>query len=172
MMPVRKLFSGLVLLALLTSALACSFPYWSEDRGTIVLPTAPPTLAPTPLASQFPLVFQASGHRTTYAVSSPVNASCQIPLPATLTIRAGGAAELSFTGPNFIDYYNCKSSGEETWFVNGKADLVNQTVTFESCNHGRFSASGTVKYAGGPPDGSVACFWKNGEKAVEMLLIR
>ena len=106
--------------------------------------------------------------KTSFASSE--EASCQVAEPVVLTVRGDGTAELSTTGPAFVDHYNCVSTMDETWYIDGKVNEVDQVVSFESCNGGGFSTSGTVNYNGGVLAGEVSCFYKNGSKAITLIV--
>jgi hypothetical protein len=106
--------------------------------------------------------------RTSYG--SSVDASCVVQQQATLTVHEDGTAELATTGAVFVDHYNCTpGEGQETWVVNGTADLATETVTFASCNFGGFDAAGSMTYSNGVLYGEVTCFTKNGEKSFSLL---
>jgi hypothetical protein len=171
------------LFVLFAAVLACNFPGREDVREGNGLPTTAPTAAPsispeeygnsisTPDApgTGYPLGFQASGNKTSYAAS--VHGSCQAQGAMRLTVYGDGAAELVATGPGFVDHINCTASSSiETWIIEGKVDQASQTVTFESCNGGGFHASGRMDFGSGSPVGTVTCSNKKGEKAVMLVI--
>jgi hypothetical protein len=179
----RLFLSWIALLVLLVAGLACNLPGWEEEREQFDLPTPAPTTAPTSAPEQsegavatpaeaadgYPLVFQITGHKTSYGPSA--GAACDAEEVMRLTLRGDGTAELVSIGPGFDDHINCvATSSNEAWMIEGKVDEVSQSVNFESCNSGGFSASGKVTYGSGAPAGMVFCTNKNGDLAVTLVV--
>ena len=185
---------------LLLATLACNYPNADEVQEALELPTPASTIAPSPApeevseptpitppdaaeestaesipqptttSSSYPITIQDNGFKSTY--SSMVEASCKLPSIVVLTLRCDGTAELTNTSPSIIDHINCTpGTSDETWYVNGKFDEVTQTVTFENCNFGNFTAQGsfTYSYGAGTLTGEVSCFNKDGEKFVTLF---
>jgi hypothetical protein len=94
--------------------------------------------------------------------------SCQVPTTVKLVINDDGTSELSTTGPNIIDHFNCEASGDETWYINGTDDDVSQTVGFQTCNFGNFPAAGLLTYANQTLLGTVSCINKDGTTAITL----
>lgn len=167
------------LLVITFAILACNYPGLEDDLPTpaptsapeetlpteIISPTEAPEEPPMPMPPVTPLTIEAEGVKVSYG---PESTQCEVEQTIILAIRNDVTAELSATGPDIVDHYNCTASGEETWYVNGVADPTSETVTFSSCNFGGFSASGTMTYGGGRLSGEVACIDKNGGKAVTL----
>ena len=169
----------------LLAILACNAPDWNEVQEELDLPTPAPTIAPSfapdgggdsptesPAASPpaSDQTFQGSSSKTSFGSSADI--FCQVEQPVTLTVHSDGSAELVTSGPSFIDHYNCTSGTDETWYLNGAANSAEQTVTITSCNHGGFSGSGVISYAGGMLTGDAACAYKNGTIAISLALGR
>jgi hypothetical protein len=126
---------------LLLAALTCNAPGWGEVQEELQLPTPAPNPAPSPAP------------------------------PVTLVVRGDSTAELNATGPSIIDHINrTPATSDETWMIADKADEASKTVTFESCNGGGFSASGSMTYSGGVLSGEVSCYNKNGEQSVMIVI--
>ena len=181
-MSKRTLVPLLCLSVLLLAALACNSVDIDEAQEPLGLPTLAPTAAPSPApeqaqpteppptaapSSQYPQTIQASGTKISY--SSSGETSCKVPGSFTLTLLADGTAQLNVTGASIVDHINCTQSTDETWIANGKFNETAQTVTFESCNFGNFSAQGSLSYTAASISGEVGCFDKNGGKWVSLV---
>lgn len=137
------------------------------DNPTATAPMYVPTTAPTTVEPPTPLTFMGNAIKTDYASSGQ---GCDVAVIAMLTVNPDGTAELSTTGPDIIDHYNCQTGSDETWYINGTADSLNQTVTFATCNFGGFTAKGILSYAGAKNlGGTVSCFYKNGTQAIMLV---
>ncbi len=178
----RHIALCLFILPLLLASLACTMVSGDEQvaEPEIALPTPAPTEAPSPAppepaaegeiinqeptapAQASPIVIQSAGTKTDYSASTKTE--CQAGASAVLVVQADGTAELTATGPTFVDHINCTTSSDETYIFGGTADLGSETVLFESCNNANFSAGGTVSYAGGKVAGTISCANQSGDK--------
>lgn len=164
---------------ILCAGLACNLPNALTSPETspddvAASPTASVTESPTESPPELTLTAPAEEAtaqtlRTTakkIAYSSSVEGSCAAAQEVILSIRADGAAQMQLSGEGFVDYTNCTpSEGAEAWFIDGTVDFAAETVTFNSCNAGGFSASGQVSFAGGAVAGEVSCAWMEGSAA-------
>jgi len=178
----RHIALFLFILPLLFASLACTMGRGDEQMAEteINLPTPAPTEAPSPGPDEFnqesrdattevpsqpsqesPIVIQSAGTKTDYLASTKTE--CQAQASAVLVVQADGTAELTTTGPGFVDHINCTTSTDETFIFGGTADLSSEAVLFESCNNANFSAEGTVSYAGGKLAGAVSCANQSGD---------
>ncbi len=175
--PQPTLIPYLILMTLLFTGLACTYPGLEDDTGG--LPTSAPTPAPseavvspgqeqTPPPTTADQIIQGSGSKASFGPSPDI--SCQVTQPAALTLHGDGTAELVTTGPSFIDHYNCTTGTDETWYINGSVNAADQTVTFSSCNDGGFTANGVVSFEGGTLSGNVTCIYKDGSIAISLAL--
>jgi len=78
---------------------------------------------------------------------------------------------LSSTGAGFINHTNCTiDKGTKAWYIEGKADVESQTITFETCNSGGFTAYGTFISNTFGFSGTVDCISKQtGEKWITIV---
>jgi hypothetical protein len=178
----RRIALFLFILPLWFASLACTMEGGDEEIAATEfnLPTPAPTEAPSPAppgptaesgiiipepaapSQAFPIVIQSAGTKTDYSASTKTE--CQAGASAVLVVQADGTAELTATGPAFVDHINCTTSTDETYIFGGTADLGSETVLFESCNNANFSAAGTVSYAGGKVAGTISCANQSGDK--------
>ena len=173
----------LITLAILSASLACTLERGDEQiaETEINLPTPAPTEAPSPAppestlenrdatpevpsppSQKYPMVIQSAGTKTDYSAST--KSECTTNASAVLVIQVDGTAELTTTGPGFVDHINCTTSSNETYIFGGTADLSNEAVFIESCNNANFTAEGTVSYTGGSMEGVVSCANQSGDK--------
>lgn len=164
-----------VLFAFLGTGLACSLPgIESIDNGVIVTDSAP-TLAPSPLPPlentpppPFERIYEGGAVKTSYGSA---DVFCSAPQAYTLQVQSDGLAKLTTTGPSFIDHYNCTASdASETWTIEGVLDAEQSAVNFETCNDGRFTATGSLDLRGGNPAGTVRCANKDGILFISLLI--
>lgn len=158
-----KLFLGLIIILLFIS-LACNTRTIDEDGQEPEIPTSAVDDAP-PDPIKYPLIFTASGAKTSFETS--VNGSCPTEATLTLVVREDSTAELSATGPNFVDHINCTPAGfDETWVINGLADILAKSVAFGNCNNMAFTAEGIITYSNEGLRGEVSCYSDTKEKKV------
>ncbi len=182
----RKLVCIIILLILQITGLACSLtiddgspitelptpmpspmptPLPPDDQGEEAMedaatPTAPPGLSPQTLTGE--------GAKNDY---SSAGAVCLLYQPVTLMLKGDGSAELVTTGADIIDHTNCTTgSSEETWYITGIVAADSQTVTFQTCNFGNFTADGSLSFAQGVLSGQVSCTNKDGIKFITLLI--
>ena len=146
------------------------------DRGitakTSFTVTAAPANAPAaanPPANALPLKINGSGQRMDFSGDYSCTSTDQV----ILDIKADGSAELETIGPSWLDHVNCKKyddARQEAYFIDGTANLTDETVTFASCNNGGFDAQGSLKYSGVVLSGEVTCLWKQGDTAGKPLM--
>jgi hypothetical protein len=168
----------LAVLFFMFAVLACNAPDWVEVQEGLELPTPGPTIAPSPEPGEVPAsppaafdqTFQGLGRMTSFGSSADV--FCQVDQPVTLTVHSDGSAELSTTGPSFIDHINCTTSTDVTWYINGTVGSADQSAIFTSCNNGGFTGTGEVSFEGGILSGDVTCSYKNGGIAISLALGR
>lgn len=126
-------------------------------------PTEQDSTPPPPAAD---LVLTGTAVKSDYGSDG---ASCDVSVNVQLTIKPDGKAYLTATGPDITDHYNCTSTGEETWYLEGTADAANQTVSFAACNFGGFTAQGSLSYAGQALSGTSGCLSSDGKQAVRLV---
>jgi hypothetical protein len=174
-MQPRALTPYLILLALIFTSLACTLERGDGQAAEteIDLPTPAPTEAPTLAPDEptpeppgqpsqtYPIVIRSAGRKTQYSTST--QRECTADASASLMIQASGTAELTTTGPEFADSYNCAKPMDVTYIIQGAADPASQTVVFQSCNYGAFTADGTIFYSGGKLAGEVTCMSLSGD---------
>lgn len=138
-----------------------------EQIGEGLIVTPAPTLAPSPLPllenTPFPpseLVYEGVALKTSYGSA---DAFCSVTQAYTLRVDGNGMAKLTTTGPAIVDHYNCTASdASETWVIEGVLSEDQSTLNFETCNDGRFTATGLLNLAGGNPTGTASCLNKDG----------
>lgn len=184
----QKLELVLPVILLLLASLACGAPAY-DDPPVIDPPVSGPTStpaaedtatppAPTPAAADVatptappasgPQTFTGEGVRNDYASDGAV---CPVNQPVTLVVKGDGTAELSTVGADIIDHVNCSTGTlEEGWYMNGLVDVAAATVTFQTCNFGRFTADGSLSFADGTLVGAVSCTNQDGIKFITLLI--
>ena len=131
----------------------------------VATPTAPPVFDPPDSAPQ---TFTGDGIKNDYSSEGAV---CLVNQPVTLVLKGDGTAELTTTGADIIDHANCTAgASEETWYMNGLVDVATQTVTFQTCNFGNFTAGGSLSLVQGMLAGQVSCTNKDGIKFITLVV--
>lgn len=170
----QKVELFLVVIALLLVSLSCFAPAY-DDPPTLEPPTPMPSPgAPentaTPMAppASGPQTFTGEGVKNDYSSDGAV---CVVYQPVTLMLKGDGTAELTTVGADIIDHTNCTAgTSQETWYMNGLVDITAQTVTFQTCNFGRFTAAGSLSFAQGVLAGEVSCTNKDGIKFITLVI--
>lgn len=111
-----------------------------------------------------PALFKATGNRTSFSGEY----SCAATNSVILSVGEDGIANLSTTGPVFVDYINCTvdpSGFEDTYAILGVSNIDTHEITFTSCNEGGFTAKGTISFLDGKLNGSVSCIYTTGDDA-------
>jgi len=165
----------LVVMILLATSLACSAPADddSTSNGSLTVTPAPSQAAddtPAPMATQAsgPQTFTGEGVKNDYSSEGAV---CQVYEPVTLVVKGDGTAELTTQGADIVDHTMCTTGNNiVTWYMNGTVDATAQTVAFQTCNFGRFSAAGSVSFAQGVVAGEVSCINKEGVKFITLVI--
>lgn len=154
------------LFVLLGAGLSCSLPGVEQIGGGAIV-TSAPALAPSPIAPLENTVappvewaYEGSVVKTSYGSAG---VSCSLTQTYTLRVAGDGTAKLTTTGPAIVDHYNCTASdASETWVIEGVLSGDQTTLNFETCNDGRFTATGSLNLAGGNPIGTASCLNKDG----------
>jgi len=162
----NRFFVFCALFVLLGVGLSCSLP-GVEQTGEELIVTPAPTLAPSPLPPlentpppPSELVYEGGALKTSYGSA---DAFCSVTQAYTLRVDGNGMAKLTTTGPAIVDHYNCTASdAPETWVIEGVLSGDQSTLNFETCNDGRFTATGSLNLAGGNPTGTASCINKDG----------
>jgi hypothetical protein len=167
----------LIILALLFASLACQSPLETPTLDprfltpdpTFQMPADGSTLPPVTVIvpTEGPRIITGSAVKTDYASNGQ---GCDVPTTGTLVVNPDGTAQLQTTGLNITDNYNCKSSGEETWYIDGTWDDFSLTAVFTTCNSGGFTAKGAITLAGQKLLGTVSCFYKDSTQAIMLVL--
>ena len=152
-----------------TYTASCSTDGGSSKTATFTVVAASvsdePIAGPSPVGPTAPLVIKGSG--TGYDYDTSTGDSCAAPYKVILVVKANGTAELSASGPHFVDHYNCTQDDPAfviTYDISGGAS--DGTIAFTSCNDNGFTASGVVRYtADGTMSGEAACIGKKGDSA-------
>lgn len=170
----QKVGLVLVVIVLQLASLACFAPAYDDP------PTRePPTSTPSPSAPEDaatstatpasgPQTFTGEGVKNDYSSDGAV---CLVYQPVTLMLKGDGTAELTTVGADIIDHTLCTAgTSEEAWYINGLVDVTAETVTFQTCNFGRFTAVGSLSFAQGVLAGEVSCTNKDGIKFITLVI--
>lgn len=171
----NRFFVFCVLFVLLGAGLSCSLPGFDQVAGGEIVTESAPTLAPSPppllentSAPPIAEIYEGSAVKTSYGSD---NAFCLVTQAYILRVESDGLAKLTTTGPSFVDHYNCTAGDAfETWMIEGVLNAGQSTVNFETCNDGRFTATGSVNLASGKPAGMVSCANKDGIVFISLQL--
>jgi hypothetical protein len=145
----QQILSILVVLVLVT--LACNIP----------VATGAQKMTPVHLTS--------SGDRTSFSGEY----SCTAIDSVILVIDQNGIANLSTTGPVFVDHINCTldpSGFQATYTISGIADPDSWLITFTSCNDGAYTAEGTMTYRDDKVIGHVSCTHSTGDQSGQLAV--